>query len=131
MVAGLTVMPLDGAGNESSAPTLATTLDIGGLLRDDQRSDRPSFDVQLAELNDSAAAALRQRVPQRSTCAVQSRLFSSGCESRPAPFAPAGSNRSSHGGNEMAEAFGVEGNRAGGGGPFGRMASEAHSMSLC
>ena len=44
-----------------------------------------------------------------STCAVQSRRFSSGCESRPAPFAPAGSNRSSHGGNEMAEAFGVEG----------------------
>ena len=44
-----------------------------------------------------------------STCAVQSRRFSSGCESRPASFAPAGSNRSSHGGNEVAEAFGVEG----------------------
>ncbi len=27
----------------------------------------------------------------------------------PANFAPAGSNRSSHGGNEVAEAFGVEG----------------------
>ena len=34
---------------------------------------------------------------------------SSGCEPHPATFAPAGSNRSSHGGNEMAEAFGVEG----------------------
>ena len=48
-------------------------------------------------------------VPPSSTCAVQSRRFSSGCETRPASFAPAGSNRSSHGGNEMAEAFGVEG----------------------
>jgi len=32
-----------------------------------------------------------------------------GCEPRPAIFAPAGSNRSSRGGNEAAEAFGVEG----------------------
>ena len=35
--------------------------------------------------------------------------FSSGCESRPAAFAPAGSNRGSRGGNEAAEASGVEG----------------------
>ncbi len=35
--------------------------------------------------------------------------FSSGCESRPAAFAPAGSDRSSRGGNEAAEASGVEG----------------------
>jgi len=35
--------------------------------------------------------------------------FSSGCESRPATFVPAGSNRSSRGGNEAAEASGVEG----------------------
>ena len=35
--------------------------------------------------------------------------LSSGCESHPAKIAPAGSNRSSHGGNEMAEAFGVAG----------------------
>ena len=34
--------------------------------------------------------------------------LSSGCKSHPAN-APAGSNRSSHGGNEMAEAFGVAG----------------------
>ena len=34
--------------------------------------------------------------------------LSSGCEPHPAT-APAGSNRSSHGGNEMAEAFGVAG----------------------
>ena len=34
---------------------------------------------------------------------------SSGCKSRPAAFAPAGSNRSSRGGDETAEAFDVEG----------------------
>ena len=34
--------------------------------------------------------------------------LSSGCKAHPAT-APAGSNRSSHGGNEVAEAFGVEG----------------------
>jgi hypothetical protein len=38
-------------------------------------------------------------------CAVERRRFSSGCKSRPAT-APAGSNRSSYGGNEMAEAVG-------------------------
>ena len=32
-----------------------------------------------------------------------------GCETHPATVAPAGSNRSSRGGNESAEAFGVEG----------------------
>jgi hypothetical protein len=38
-------------------------------------------------------------------CAVTRRRFSSGCKPHPAT-APAGSNRSSHGGNEVAEAFG-------------------------
>src|SRR3954468_6672446 len=38
-------------------------------------------------------------------CAVTKAALSSGCKSHPAT-APAGSNRSSHGGNEMAEAFG-------------------------
>ncbi len=33
--------------------------------------------------------------------------FFSGCKSHPAIIAPAGSNRSSHGGNEVAEAFGI------------------------
>ena len=33
--------------------------------------------------------------------------FFSGCKSGPAIIAPAGSNRSSHGGDEMAEAFGI------------------------
>jgi hypothetical protein len=36
-------------------------------------------------------------------------LSFSGCESRPATVAPAGSNRSNGGGNEAVEAFGVEG----------------------
>jgi len=36
-------------------------------------------------------------------------LSFSGCESRPVTFAPAGSNRSSRGGNEAAEASGEEG----------------------
>jgi hypothetical protein len=38
----------------------------------------------------------------------ETRRFSSGCKPHPAN-APAGSNRSSHGGNEVAEAFGVAG----------------------
>lgn len=39
---------------------------------------------------------------------AKARSFS-GCESRPATVAPAGSNRGSRGGNEAAEASGVEG----------------------
>ncbi len=33
--------------------------------------------------------------------------FYSGCKSHPATIAPAGINRSSHGGDELAEAFGI------------------------
>jgi len=36
-------------------------------------------------------------------------LFSSGCETRPVIFVPTGSNWSRRGGNEAAEASGVEG----------------------
>jgi hypothetical protein len=35
--------------------------------------------------------------------------ISNGCETHPATVAPAGSNRSGDGGNEVTEAFGVEG----------------------
>jgi hypothetical protein len=35
--------------------------------------------------------------------------ISNGCESHPATVAPAGSNRSGDGGNEVTEAYGVEG----------------------
>ena len=45
-------------------------------------------------------------------CAVQRRVSSVGEDTHPATFAPAGSNRSSRGGNEAAEAFGVEGRMA-------------------
>ena len=44
-------------------------------------------------------------------CAVKKAALSSGCKPRPAT-APAGSNRSSHGGNEMAEAFGYRKRRS-------------------
>lgn len=44
------------------------------------------------------------------TCVRRAKaLTSSGCESRPASFAPAGSNQSSRGSNESAEASGVKG----------------------
>jgi hypothetical protein len=42
-------------------------------------------------------------------CAVRNAPSFSGCESRPATVAPAGSNRSNRGGTESIEAFGVEG----------------------
>ncbi len=45
------------------------------------------------------------KCPSR-VCAVVRRRFSSGCKALPAA-APAGSNRSGHGGDEMAEAFGI------------------------
>jgi hypothetical protein len=44
-----------------------------------------------------------------STCAVQRRRFSCGCETHPVTFTPTGSNWSSQGGNELAGASGVEG----------------------
>src|SRR5271165_5362398 len=58
-------------------------------------------------------SAIREWLQREGTClllacAVRRRRFSSGCKSHPAN-APAGSNRSSHGGDEMAEAFGVAG----------------------
>ena len=51
-------------------------------------------------------------IPPTATFALRVRrdkaALSSGCKPHPAT-APAGSNRSSHGGNKMAEAFGVAG----------------------
>ena len=58
------------------------------------------------------AAQLRRPRTQSATSAIRVRrdkaALSSGCKSHPAT-APAGSNRSSHEGNKMAEAFGVAG----------------------
>ena len=42
---------------------------------------------------------------------AKARSFS-GCKSRPATFVPAGNNRSSRGGNETAEASGVDGHES-------------------
>jgi hypothetical protein len=50
-------------------------------------------------------AVVNQSDRQLLACAVLRRRFSSGCKPHPAT-APAGSNRSSYGGDEMAEAFG-------------------------
>ena len=59
----------------------------------------------------SSGLASSRRLPPSSNVRVRrgKALSSSGCESRPATFAPAGSNRSNRGGNEAIEAFGVEG----------------------
>ena len=50
--------------------------------------------------------------------------FFSGCNSHPATFAPAGSNRSGSGGNETAEAFDAEGRLGRPGEQAGRNVSE-------
>ena len=61
---------------------------------------------------DDIEARLDPFASYRRTAAIcvrrEKAALSSGCKSHPAN-APAGSNRSSHGGNEMAEAFGVAG----------------------
>ena len=58
------------------------------------------------------SAQLRRPSPRSGMSALRVRrekaALSSGCKPHPAN-APAGSNRSSHGGDEMAEAFGVGG----------------------
>jgi hypothetical protein len=74
-------------------------------------------EVQIGEIGGSELMAGLERTLNRTTameqflerpfmaCAVQRRRFPVG-ESPTRRNAPAGSNRSSHGGNEMAEAFG-------------------------
>ena len=71
--------------------------------------------VPRAISSDTAALGVDEDVPLLAllecplhVCAVQRRRFPVGA-SPTRPNAPAGSNRSSHGGNEMAEAFGVAG----------------------
>ena len=80
------------------------------------RPDRPSGFLRCSEHVPSTSRAVPERCPKRPgnrishgqgrfwACAVPRRRFPVGA--RPTRrFAPAGSNRSSHGGNEMAEAF--------------------------
>jgi hypothetical protein len=65
-----------------------------GTVRGARGNSRPYRDILLLRCMSPFVA-----------CAVKRRRFSSGCKPHPAT-APAGSNRSSHGGNEVAEAFG-------------------------
>ena len=55
----LVVMPLDSTGSPQAHPVLALSLPFGGELRNDERPDRPSFDLQLARIED--LSAVRQR----------------------------------------------------------------------
>ncbi len=69
---------------------------------------RISLPRTVPELLNFGSSWLAVRTPKCPSwvCAVVRRRFSSGCKSYLA-IAPAGSNRSSHGGDEMAEAFGI------------------------
>jgi hypothetical protein len=69
---------------------------IIGLLRDEGR--RIQIVAPIVTSPGDLLSALRVR--------REKAALSSGCKAHPAT-APAGSNRSSHGGNKMAEAFGV------------------------
>ena len=70
------------------------------------RGDSDFFSVRLWKRQSFCTAAiLRRRCPLRA-CAVSKAALSSGCKSHPAN-APAGSSRSSYGGDEIAEAFGM------------------------
>ncbi len=68
---------------------------------------------QSIELGDKLNCDFHFNIPGFPTSAVGVRrgkaAFFSGCKSHPATIAPAGSNQSRHGGNEVAEASGVEG----------------------
>lgn len=58
---GLSLLPLDGSGKQVASPRLGISLPYGGVLRGDERPDRPSFDVQLAAIDDENDKAVRQR----------------------------------------------------------------------
>ena len=68
---------------------------------------RPRFQQTIFRAADTAAPERRRTNRAMSVLGVRrdKAALSSGCKSHPAT-APAGSNRSSYGGNEVAEAFG-------------------------
>jgi hypothetical protein len=79
----------------------ADFLDVVPVAR--RRGGRKPHDCLFWEVGTLQESLRRAECPQ-SVCAVTRRRFPVGA--RPTRrFAPAGSNRSSHGGNEMAEAF--------------------------
>lgn len=53
---GLQARPLNAAGKPQPQPLVATSLPWGGLLRGDEDPLHPSFDVQLARIDDRSAA---------------------------------------------------------------------------
>jgi hypothetical protein len=63
--AGLTVLPLATGGRRAASPLLAVSLPFGGVLRGDERPDRPSFDVQLAALEGDGGEVRRRTALQR------------------------------------------------------------------
>jgi hypothetical protein len=62
---GLALWPLDAAGKPADQPRLGTSLPHGGVLRGDERPDRPSFDVQLAAIAPGGDTAVQQRIALR------------------------------------------------------------------
>lgn len=58
----LAVFPIGTTGGDDTQPALALTLPWGGFLRADERTDRPSLDLQLAEVDPQGEAMLRKRV---------------------------------------------------------------------
>lgn len=65
VVGGLALRPLDAGGRPVDQPRLGTSLPHGGVLRGDERPDRPSFDVQLAAIAAGADTAVQQRIALR------------------------------------------------------------------
>lgn len=53
---GLGVAPLDAAGRPRTQPVLARSMAVAGVLRPEEDPDEPSLDVQLAHIDDLAAA---------------------------------------------------------------------------
>jgi hypothetical protein len=85
--------------------------DVGAASACSNRVPAQPWIVAMANGRFTSRSAVRN-IAQSATSASRVRrdkaALSSGCEPHPAT-APAGSNRSSHGGDEMAEAFGVAG----------------------
>src|SRR5208283_1116355 len=76
----------------------------------DGTSRHPAAVKRKAEFNLATVRRSLTEAGQRTALGVrrEKAALSSGCKSHPAT-APAGSNRSSHGGDKMAEAFGIAG----------------------
>ena len=65
IASGLSLLPLDPSGKHITSPRLGVSLSYGGVLRGDERPDRPSFDVQLAAIEGENDADVRRRAGLR------------------------------------------------------------------